>query len=277
MAAQVVKSKPDVSLVVPVHNELKYTKLMMESFRKHTHHPSLELIFVDNGSAWPTRHYLESQPDIDMVIHFSDNVGFPAGVNAGIEQSRGEIVGILNNDILLSHNWLEKMLSALETYPALGIVSPLRTGRIENFPGVLPFQFDGRESPPDSSFSRETDIKRLTAGMDTFVDRIEKEYAGEVCFDHTMIPFCCALIRHKVFDKVGLLDEDFGIGLVEDTHFCHLALRAGFALGSCLDNYAHHFMSRTLFTVLGGEEAAEKQARLNHVLASKKEAALEAH
>lgn len=57
--------------------------------------------------------------------------------------------------------------------------------------------------------------------------------------DITQSRFCiffCAMIDIKVFEKIGLLDEDFGIGSNEDIDFCKRAENAGFKLSETLDN-----------------------------------------
>ena len=42
--------------------------------------------------------------------------------------------------------------------------------------------------------------------------------------------FFCVMIRRKVFDKIGLLSEDYGVGGHEDTDFCAEAELAGFTI-----------------------------------------------
>lgn len=49
---------------------------------------------------------------------------------------------------------------------------------------------------------------------------------------HFMI-FFCVMIDRKVFDKIGLLSEDYGDGAGEDTEFCIEAEKAGFTLHEC--------------------------------------------
>jgi len=47
---------------------------------------------------------------------------------------------------------------------------------------------------------------------------------------HDFCVFFCAMIDRKVFDKIGLLNEEYGIGTGEDTEFCIEACRAGFLM-----------------------------------------------
>ena len=48
--------------------------------------------------------------------------------------------------------------------------------------------------------------------------------------------FFCAMIQKKVFDTIGLLNEEYGIGGCEDIEFCYLAEKAGFTLAECSNN-----------------------------------------
>lgn len=42
--------------------------------------------------------------------------------------------------------------------------------------------------------------------------------------------FFCVMIDRKVFDKIGLLNEEYGVGTGEDVEFCIEAMRAGFTM-----------------------------------------------
>ena len=49
--------------------------------------------------------------------------------------------------------------------------------------------------------------------------------------------FFCVMIHKKVFDKIGLLSLDYGVGGGEDTEFSIECENAGFDVVQCLDNY----------------------------------------
>lgn len=261
-----------VSLIVPVCDGLRDTRRMVESYQAHTSYEPRELIFVDNGSGQPTRRYLEGlrkKDIVDSIVRLPKNEGFPAGVNQGLAHADGDYIGILNNDIWLTHGWLEKMVRVLEENPTVGIVSPLRVGMGNEHPHILDWQMNSVPNYPDHRFTAETDLKILRQKMDKFVNEIEARCDGVFNINHTMLPFFCTLIRREVFNDVGLLDEDFGVGLVEDTYFCRLATQKGWELASCLDNYVHHFISQTLKRVVGEEEMAVQQAA-NYKLMNRK-------
>ena len=45
-----------------------------------------------------------------------------------------------------------------------------------------------------------------------------------------MLVFFCVMIKREVINKIGLLDEKFGVGLGDDDDYCHRAEAAGFRL-----------------------------------------------
>lgn len=47
--------------------------------------------------------------------------------------------------------------------------------------------------------------------------------------------FFCVMVHRKVFNKIGLLNEEYGVGGGEDTEFCIEAENAGFEVCQCLD------------------------------------------
>jgi GT2 family glycosyltransferase len=121
-------------------------------------------------------------------------------------------VAILNNDILLTPGWLDGLLAAA-TQSGLDIVSPaVREGPLNYDPEVY-----GRE------FVR-------AAG-----NAIRLGVVHGICF----------LTRRRVFETIGLFDENFRIGQFEDADFFHRARQAGFKLGTTGRSFIHHFGSVT--------------------------------
>lgn len=55
--------------------------------------------------------------------------------------------------------------------------------------------------------------------------------------NHYFAIFFCVMIHRKVFDNIGLLNEEYGVGGGEDTEFCIEAERAGFEICEVLDKH----------------------------------------
>ena len=102
------------SIVVLTYNQLEdCTKSCIESIYKYTDIKDFELIVVDNDSQDGTPEYLKSiEPNYSniSIILNDTNKGYSAGNNDGIKVSKGEYVILLNNDTLVSEDWLEQIL-----------------------------------------------------------------------------------------------------------------------------------------------------------------------
>lgn len=71
-----------------------------------------EIIFVDDGSTDGTREWLATLGGYPFSILLNDkNLGYAAANNRGAAQARGNLLVLLNNDLVLTPNWLEPMLA----------------------------------------------------------------------------------------------------------------------------------------------------------------------
>jgi FkbM family methyltransferase len=211
------------SIIIPVHNQLAYTRRCLESIRRHTDEP-YELIVVDNGSTDGTADYLRAQPDVTLIENRT-NAGFPAACNQGIRAATGQQILLLNNDTLVTPCWLRRLLRALYAAPEVGLAGPC--SNLVSGPQQVPVAYD-------------EDLE----GLDGFAWDWGKAHNRQLQDTDRLVGFCL-LFRREVVDKVGLLDERFGIGNFEDDDYCRRALRAGYRLVIARDAFIHHFGGRT--------------------------------
>lgn len=112
------------SITFIVYGRLQYTKMSFESLIENTTYP-YELIVVNNNSDKETEEYLWSQRDkIDHLIFNKKNLGKVNANNIGWRISRGEYIATVENDILLTKNWLTVCIKYLNLFPEIGIISP---------------------------------------------------------------------------------------------------------------------------------------------------------
>ncbi len=94
------------SIIILTHNKLEYTKQCIESIRRYTKQGSYEIVVVDNHSTDGTVEWLRQQYDIQTIFN-NHNLGFPKGYNQGIEIATEDNILLLNNDTVVTQNWLD--------------------------------------------------------------------------------------------------------------------------------------------------------------------------
>ena len=211
----------DVTIVIPLFNQLSYTKSCLDSLRT-TVDDTPEVLVIDNGSTDGTSAYLCQCRGISVISNLT-NLGCSGAWNQGVRAARTEWVVILNNDVILAPGWLEGLVGYAGD-EGLDIVSPaIREGEY-NY-----------------------DIVEYSRRFVQLMGRVSRRGAADgICF----------MVRRRVFEKIGLFDENFRIGQFEDADFFRRATIAGFRLGTTGRSFIHHFGSITQKSF--GQERVEK-------------------
>ena len=209
------------SIVILTYNQLEYTKLCIESIRKFTPKDKYELIVVDNNSTDETVKWLKEQSDIKLILN-TENYGVPKGYNQGINVCVGDNILLLNNDVIVTPNWLYNLDYALWSNYKIGAVSC-----------VSNYVSNGQKV--------NVNYNDITSMLD-FANRFNIKDSNKYEKRSKLIGFCF-LVKREVVDKVGLLDEQFFPGNFEDDDYSIRILRANYNLILCKDTFIHHFGS----------------------------------
>ena len=208
---------PTYDLIVPnfvTLASLPIVRQCLESVRQHS--PGSRLILVDNAS--PALDQIEPElsrhPNILKILN-RENLGFVNAVNQGLRASTADYVVIINNDIVVVPDWLPRMQAAFTGN--VGLVGP-RSNSNGTISGELPYR-TATILPPGQ-----------------------------------MLVFFCVAIKRAVIDRIGLLDESFGIGLGDDDEYCWRAQQAGFDLCYLGDLTIHHWHKTTFNQLYSREE-----------------------
>jgi GT2 family glycosyltransferase len=110
-------SGPRISVVIPNWNGRHWLPDCLRALAALTRPPD-EVLVVDNGSDDGSLEYLRDQhPDLRTLVQ-GHNTGFAFAANRGIEGASGELVALINTDVMLSPEWLQRMATALSARPA---------------------------------------------------------------------------------------------------------------------------------------------------------------
>ncbi|MEW6622419.1 MAG: glycosyltransferase family 2 protein [Bacillota bacterium] len=212
---------PKVSIIIPVYNQLEYTKMCLESIWHYTSE-NYEVIVVNNGSQDATKEYLKQNPQI-YSIHNGKNLGFAKAINQGISAAGGNHIIILNNDCIVSHEWVQRLLRAAEE-PKVGIV-----GVMSNFaasPQLIKVNVKNIQ-----------DIPRIA-------QQVKNKYNNSICYT-TRVVGLCMLIKRELIEKIGGFDPRFGLGTFEDDDFSLRSILCGYKNVIAKDVFIFHFGSVT--------------------------------
>ena len=149
-----------------------------------------EIILVDDFSTDGTRDWLAtlSHPRIKVVLN-PENLGYAASNNAGARLASGELLSLLNNDLLLAPGWLEPMAYVLR-HPGLnaGLVGNVQY-RVD----------DGQLDHAGVRLNRRGQF-----------EHIQSLPHNEVGYQRSLaLTGACLLVRKNDFSRAGGFDEGF--------------------------------------------------------------------
>lgn len=199
-----------VAIVIPVFNQLAYTRDCIESLRA-AGTADARIIVVNNGSTDGTREFLEANPQI-KAIHNPGNLGCGGAWTQGAKISNLPWTVIMNNDVLVPRGCMEN-LSDFATEQGFDIVSP-------------------------AMCEGEMDYG-LAAHAAEFMQRMKGVYRPGIAHG------VCFVVHRRVFDAIGYFDGDPKLGGYEDDEYFRRAREAGFRLAMTGRAFLHHFGSIT--------------------------------
>ncbi|HYP15170.1 MAG TPA: glycosyltransferase [Bryobacteraceae bacterium] len=219
-----MSSVRSITAVIPNWNGVRYIGDLLDDLGQQTCRPETVLV-VDNGSTDGSD--LDAERRGAVVMRLGENRGFTVAVNRGVRESKTALVAVLNNDLRLRPDWLERLADTLEASGA-----PYAVGKVLNArsPQVIDGCFD--------AISRGGCAWHCGHGRP---DGAQWDLAREVLLP----PFTAVVLRREFFLSLGGLDEAFGTYL-EDVDFGLRSASRGHTGRYDPSAVAYHFGSGTL-------------------------------
>jgi hypothetical protein len=123
--------------------------------------------------------------------------------------AKGNSIILLNNDTLVTPNWLDDLIGDMEADSTIGLIGPVTNSAGNEQMIVI----------PSLNLENYLEVSRH------YVMR-QKGYS----FETQKLGFFCVAMRKEIIEKVGYLDEKFGLGMFEDDDLCVRAKKAGYRL-----------------------------------------------
>lgn len=233
------------SIVIPTYNQLDMVRQCIYSIIENTDLP-YEIIVVDNASTDGTSAYLQSLGGQVRFKVLERNRGFAGAINVGLMMAKGSTIVLLNNDTLLTENWLDQLLACLNSDDQIGMVGPVTNYISGDQKIAVPYD-DVRDMP---EFARSYNGSNPAKWQRT--DRL--------------IGFCL-LFRRELFEAAGYFDEGYEIGNFEDDDFNIRVRMMGKKLVIARDTFIHHFGSVSMKAL--GDKFQEVNDRNHHYFIDK--------
>ena len=199
----------DVSIIIPVFNQLEYTHACLASLQTVEEQAPFEVIIVDDCSTDATADAL---PQVDGIIYLRNekNSGFVVSCNHGAENARGKYLVFLNNDTLLKPGWLTALLDTFTEEPRAGIVGSkllYPDGRLQEAGGII-----------------WRDASGWNYGKFDDPEKPEYNYLREVDY----CSGAALMVPKALFESLGGFDSRYAPGYYEDTDLAFKVRRAGY-------------------------------------------------
>jgi len=201
---------PKVFIIIVNWNGNEDTIECLESL-KNNDYPNYKVVIVDNGSD----KKIEISDSEIKVIYNKENLGFSGGNNIGIKyalENNADYILLLNNDTIVSNDFLSKMIKFAQKNKQVGIIGP----KIY-FPNSKKIWFAGGKINWLYNKGTMRGFNQIDSGQ---YDKPEVQNTD-------FITGCCALIKKEVIKKIGLMSEEYFL-YYEDTDFSLKARRAGY-------------------------------------------------
>lgn len=169
---------------------------------------SFEIILVDNASQDNSLAQIDSKYPFVRILRNDTNLGFAQANNQGIICSQGDLILLINNDAEVRKGAIRALVEMMLSDPRIGIVGP----RLLNPDGSLQYSY----GPFPSLFEVLTGL--LLDKSERYYNRRGYEHSHDV----EWLTGACLLLRRKMLDEIGMLDDRFFFNY-EDVDLCKRA------------------------------------------------------
>lgn len=199
---------PDISIVIPVYNKHLYTFTCLKSIHENSGESVYEVIVVDDASTDDTSKMLSAIKGI-TVIHNIENKGFIHSCNTGVNAAKGRFIVLLNNDTIVTRDWLSALTKTFSDFPDAGLV------------GVKLVYPDGKLQEAGGIVWQ--DASAWNYGRTDDPEKPEYSYCRAVDY----CSGACLMIKRQDLVDLGLLDDYYSPAYYEDTDLAFRVRKIG--------------------------------------------------
>ena len=238
-----------LSVIIVNYNVKYFLEQCLHSALKAAQKVETEIWVVDNNSVDGSVEMVEKKFQTVKLIANKDNKGFSKANNQAIKVSTGEYILLLNPDTVVEEDTFEKVVRFMDEHPDAGGLG------VKMIDGSGKFLPESKRGLPtyDVAFYKIFGFSKLFPKSKIF----GKYHLGFLDENETnsveILAGAFMLLRKKVLDEIGLLDEDFFM-YGEDIDLSYRILKAG---------YRNYYFPETRIIHYKGEST--KRSSVNYV------------
>ncbi len=229
----------DLSLIVVNYHSRAPLTALLASLGEHPIEAQHEVLVVDNSPDDGVAGWLASEHPAVRVIESGGNVGYARAVNAGIGAARGREILVINPDVRLEAQSVDRSLEYLRAHPEVGIV------------GVRLVNADGTDQHNARRFYtltticlRRTPLGRIWPNHPSMRDHLMLDDDLRSPGPVDWVTGAYMLVRREALDRVGRMDGRFFL-YFEDVDWCQRMWDEGYEVHLLSDVCLHHEHQRT--------------------------------
>lgn len=216
----------DLSIIIVNHNVKDYLQACIQSIYKETFGISFEIIVINNTPHDGASEMIRKEfPDV-RIIDNTEIKGYSVNNNQGIKVSRGRYVLLLNPDTIVLDNAFAKMIKFADIHLDAGIFGL----KILN-PDMSIQNAGGNAIVTPLRLMWNTLLRDVMRIPESVLEHLLHKQRGSISFSMILKkPFLCTkkvrvvmgacfLIRRKVLEEIGVLDENLFFG-GEELEYC---------------------------------------------------------
>lgn len=186
---------PQVSIVIPVYNQFEFTYHCVESIMKNSGDITYEIIIANDCSTDLTTQIDKILPGVICVTN-EKNLRFLRNCNNAAKYAKGQYILFLNNDTQVQPNWLEPLVTLIESSDEIGMVGSkliYPDGLLQEAGGILwrdgsAWNFGNRQNPALPQFNYVKQVDYISGAAIMLSRALWEEIGG---FDDHFAPAYC--------------------------------------------------------------------------------------
>lgn len=194
-----------LSIIIVNYNAGHYLENCLRSVYAETNQITFDVWVVDNNSKDESVSMIRRNFPLVNLIENKANIGFAGANNEALSKCTGDYVLLLNPDTLILDNAIEKTVGFLDENPQTGIAGC----KVLNEDGTLQLACRRSIPTPGVAFFRLAGLSRLFPNSKMMAEYNLTYLNPDKPHEVDAVSGAFLMIRRRVIDKIGTLDERF--------------------------------------------------------------------